>query len=263
MGTRLRITVLGRLAVSRGVLTAAPSAPKERKLLAMLLLGHGNPVPVRQLVDELWGSSPPRTVRTALQTHVLNLRGLLARQLHIPGDRVRRELVVTGNEGYQFRVGDADFDLHEYHRLAELGESELRAGHHLGAAESLRTAESLWTGPILPDTKHGLPLQCEITRLELQRDMVQELRIESDLALGRHRELLGELTALTVARPFDERVHEYLMTALYRSGRTIQALQVFQRLRTKMAQEMGLEPSRVIQDLQRRILRATAYESIP
>ncbi|MFF0384970.1 AfsR/SARP family transcriptional regulator [Streptomyces sp. NPDC004286] len=260
------ITVLGNLSMTgRTCDSAAPSAPKERKVLALLLFNYGRAVPVHLFVDELWASDPPKRARTALQTYVLNLRTRFARGLGMPASQVRDEVLVTRSEGYQFQLDGHSVDLHEFLRLVDLGEKAITNGDDTEAIEMLRRAEGLWTGPILPDVDHGLPLQSEIARLEQRRMVAQELRIESELRLGRHRELVSELSMLALRNPCHERYHEYLMFCLTRLGHRVQALEVFRRLRHSLIDELGLEPSERIQRLQREILdsRVASCVSLP
>ncbi|MEV2218177.1 AfsR/SARP family transcriptional regulator [Streptomyces sp. NPDC050997] len=251
------ITILGNLSMTgRQCDDAAPSAPKERKVLALLLFNYARAVPVHLFVDELWASDPPKRARTALQTYVLNLRTRLARDLGMPASRVRDEILVTRSEGYQFQLEGHPFDLHEFLRLVDIGDKAIVNGDDVKAIEVLRKAEGLWTGPILPDVEHGLPLQSEIARLEQRRTVAQELRIESELRLGRHRELVSELSMLALRHPCHERYHEYLMFCLNRLGHRVQALEVFRSLRHSLVDELGLEPSVRIQNLQQEILES-------
>ncbi|MFJ2906480.1 BTAD domain-containing putative transcriptional regulator [Streptomyces sp. NPDC087212] len=257
----LRITILGRLAVARrDGRTAAPTAPKERKILALLLLNHGRVVPTHTLAEELWSAHPPRKIGASLQTYVLNIRDRLARELGLPGRWVRDHLVVTSNEGYRFPSADGHFDLAEYLRLADLGEAATARGDSADAVRALRSAESLWRGPVLPDLEHGLPLRSEIVRLEQRQLVVRELRIEGELRLGGHRRLVSELAMLTVRHPYHERFHEYLMLALHASGQTVQALEAYQRLHRAMVREIGIEPSARTRRLHQDILCARVPE---
>ncbi|MGW3998736.1 AfsR/SARP family transcriptional regulator [Amycolatopsis sp. NPDC004772] len=255
MGDRTTITILGNLSIrGRHRSEAAPSAPKEREVLALLLFNYARVVPVHQLIDELWPAEPPRRARTALQTYILNLRRRLARELHLPPAHVRTEVLVTRSEGYRFQLADCFFDLHEYLGLATAGERAAAGGDDERAVELLRRAEKLWTGPVLPEIDHGLPLRSEITRLEQRRVAARELRIESELRLGRHRELVSELSMLVHQHPYHERFHEYLMFSLHRVDRRVEALEVFERLRHALHGELGLEPSERVQNLRRGIL---------
>ncbi|MGV9362138.1 AfsR/SARP family transcriptional regulator [Amycolatopsis sp. NPDC003731] len=255
MGDRTTITILGNLSIrGRHRSEAAPSAPKEREVIALLLFNYGRVVPVHQLIDELWPAEPPRRARTALQTYILNLRRRLAGELHLPPAHVRTEVLVTRSEGYRFQLADCSFDLHEYLGLAAAGERAAAGGDDERAVELLRRAEKLWTGPVLPEIDHGLPLRSEITRLEQRRVAARELRIESELRLGRHRELVSELSMLVHQHPYHERFHEYLMFSLHRVDRRVEALEVFERLRHALRGELGLEPSERVQNLRRGIL---------
>jgi DNA-binding SARP family transcriptional activator len=248
------ITILGNLSMTTGLDNAAPSAPKERKVFALLLFNYARAVPVHLFIDELWANEPPKRARTALQTYVLNLRTRLARELGVPASHVRENILVTRSEGYQFQLDDCPFDLHEFLRLVDLGEKAIADGDDVKAAAVLRKAEGLWTGPVLPDVEPGLPLQSEIARLEQRRTVAQELRIESELRLGRYRELVSELSMLALRHPYHERYHEYLMFCLNRLSHRAQALEVHRRLRHTLINELGLEPSERIQNLQREIL---------
>ncbi|MET8996420.1 AfsR/SARP family transcriptional regulator [Amycolatopsis sp. Hca4] len=255
MGDRTTITILGNLSIrGRHRTEAAPSAPKEREVLALLLFNYARVVPVHQLIDELWPSEPPRRARTALQTYILNLRRRLADGLRLPPAHVRNEVLVTRSEGYRFQLEDSVFDLHEYLNLSAAGERAAAAGDDVPAVDLLRRAEKLWTGPVLPDIDLGLPLKSEITRLEQRRVAARELRIESELRLGRHRELVSELSMLVHQHPYHERFHEYLMFSLHRVDRRVEALEVFERLRHALTSELGLQPSERVQNLRRGIL---------
>lgn len=263
MGDRTTITILGNLSIrGRHRSEAAPSAPKEREVIALLLFNYARVVPVHQLMDELWPAEPPRRARTALQTYILNLRRRLAQGLHLPAAHVRNEVLVTRSEGYLFQLADCFFDLHEYLGLAESGERAAASGDDVKAVELLRRAEQLWTGPVLPDIDHGLPLRSEITRLEQRRVVTRELRIESELRLGRHRELVSELSMLVHQHPYHERFHEYLMFSLHRVDRRVEALEVFERLRRSLISELGLEPSERVRNLRRGILESDEVQLV-
>ncbi|POM22841.1 Transcriptional regulatory protein EmbR [Actinomadura rubteroloni] len=252
-----RITVLGPLTLSTlNRVNAAPSAPKERKILVLLLLNHEQTVPVSVLIDELWGEAPPKSARTALQTHVMNVRRGLTEKFGLSSETVRRQVLTTSNDGYSINFGSVFFDLREYLRLIREGQNSVAAGNHHRSVELFQTAEALWQGPVLSDVEHGMPLRAEVTRLEQLRLASQETCIESELRLGRHRELIAELSRLTLQNPYHERLHEYLMLALHRAGRRVQALEVFHRLRKAMMDEVGLVPSGRVQRLQEEILHA-------
>ncbi|GAA1288101.1 AfsR/SARP family transcriptional regulator [Saccharothrix xinjiangensis] len=256
MGNRLKVEVLGPLGLSLGGVDAVPSAPKERQVLAVLLLNESRVVPVSALIDELWGDEPPKSALTTVQTYIVNIRKTLVERWGLPVARVRGELLTTVSTGYRFNTDHADHDLREYRRLVAAGRQAFHAGDEEGGVELLRRAEELRRGPVLVDVKRGRHLDTEIAGLEQAHLTVQESRIEAQLRLGEHRELLGELFTLTPHHPYHEHLHGYLMLSLHRCGRRNQALEVFRGLRESMVRELGLEPSPWLLRLQRDILRS-------
>jgi DNA-binding SARP family transcriptional activator len=224
---------------------------KQRALLAVLLLHAGQVVSAERLVDELWGEEPSERARSVLQVHVANLRKVLE-----PA-RPRRSAVGvlrTQPPGYLVEVGHDDLDLGRFERLAEQGRAALAAGDPEEAAGLLRAALELWRGPALADVVLKANGQGEVARLEERRLAALEDRIQAELAAGRHHELVGELEALIVAHPLRERLHGQLLLALYRSGRQAEALAGYRRMRETLAEELGIDPSRPLQELERAIL---------
>ncbi|MGK5627225.1 AfsR/SARP family transcriptional regulator [Streptomyces sp. URMC 123] len=258
----MAIGVLGPLALRSGGNTAEPSAPKERQVLSLLLMNHSQVVPVSVLIDELWPSRPPKTASTIIQTYILNLRKFLSRQCGMPPAQVAGELLRTRNRGYLFDTEACQFDLREYQRLEAAGRRALELGDPAHAVELLRRADGWWRGPALADVQRGLALEAEVTRLEQSRLLARELRIETELRIGRHREVLGELSMLVLQYPYHEHLHGYYMLALHRCGRRTQALEVFLRLRRVMSRELGLEPSPSLQRLQRDILETADLDPV-
>ncbi|MEU3711086.1 AfsR/SARP family transcriptional regulator [Streptomyces catenulae] len=257
MGVQIGIDVLGSLSLHTDEVQATPTAPKERKVLALLLMNHSQVVPVSQLVEELWHDSPPRTALTALQTYIRNIRRSIALKMSLPSAKVSGDLLRTRSQGYVFHTEACTFDLAEFRRLAEAGRAALRTGDQVGAVRQLQLADDLWQGSALVDVEQGLPLQAEVSRLEQARRTARGLRIETVLRIGRHEEVLGELAGLVLQQPFDEHLHAYYMLALQRSGRRPHALETFDRLRRSMADELGLEPSPDLRRLQQEILGPT------
>jgi DNA-binding SARP family transcriptional activator len=253
MSTEIR--VLGPLQFTHAGSSAAPTAPKPRAILALALLHVNQTVLVRDLSQELWGDRPPSSVLTTLQTYILSLRKLLARAFVIPTAQVAETILLTKPGGYLLRDTSDFFDLHEYERLAALGRRCLAAGDKESAADLLLRAQEIWQGPALADVRAGRILQPEIQELEESRLTTIEQGIEVRLSLGRHRELLSELSGLVTRHRLHENLHGLFMLALYRSGRRQEALGVFQRLRQTLKEELGLEPSRRLQLLQQAILR--------
>ncbi|MFJ2651932.1 BTAD domain-containing putative transcriptional regulator [Streptomyces sp. NPDC087420] len=258
------IDVLGALAVRQNGKSITPTAPKPRQVLAVLALHADQVVPVAALIEELWAGEPPRSARTTLQTYVLQLRSLIAAALKAepgaePGggaERTAKDILITLPGGYRLDTGGGTSDVKEFDRLAGLGYRAADAGDYPRAARQLRDALALWTGPPFADVQCGAQLDMEIKRLEESRLCALDQRIEADLRLGRHRELLAELTVLVSRYRTHENLHGQFMLALHRSGRRGEALSVYQRLRSTLVKELGLEPSAGVRRLQRSILMA-------
>ena len=220
------------------------SGPKPRALLAVLLLHANEVVPTDRLIDELWGEDSPDDAAAALRVNVSRLRKALP-----------RDVLTTRSPGYLVRVEPDELDLHRFERLVDEGRGLLARGLAADASARLRDALSLWRGPALADFAYESFAQAAIARLEEIRLAALELRIEADLALGRHDELVAELEALVAEHPLRERLRRYLMTALYRSGRQAEALDAYQDARRALVDELGIEPGAALQELERAILR--------
>ncbi|MCX4633230.1 AfsR/SARP family transcriptional regulator [Streptomyces sp. NBC_01443] len=268
------IEVLGTLAVREHGVSVTPTAPKPRQVLALLALHADQVVPVSALIEELWAGTPPRSARTTLQTYVLQLRALIANALEqgaaaaeggggaegaegAAGRRTAKDVLVTLPGGYLLNSGGGTSDVREFDRLAGIGYRAMDAGDFPGAARQLREALALWSGPAFADVHGGIQLDMEARRLEETRLCALDQRIEADLRLGRHRELLAELTVLASRYRTHENLHGQFMLALHRSGRRGEALDVYQRLRATLVRELGLEPSAALRRLQRSILMAS------
>ncbi|MEU8432030.1 AfsR/SARP family transcriptional regulator [Streptomyces sp. NPDC029216] len=251
------IDVLGALAVRENGISITPTAPKPRQVLALLALHADQVVPVSALIEELWGTMPPRSARTTLQTYVLQLRALIATALEGgDGERTAKDVLVTLPGGYLLNSGGGTSDVREFDRLAGMGYRAIDAGDFPVAAQRLREALALWSGPAFADVQGGVQLDMETRRLEETRLCALDQRIEADLKLGRHRELLAELTVLVSRYRTHENLHGQFMLALHRSGRRGEALDVYQRLRATLVRDLGLEPSTALRRLQRSILMA-------
>nr|WP_202558769.1 AfsR/SARP family transcriptional regulator [Streptomyces sp. SID5789] len=255
---------MGALSVREHGVSITPTAPKPRQVLALLALHADRVVPVSALIEELWDDEPPRSARTTLQTYVLQLRELIAAALAAggEGDVTAKDVLVTLPGGYRLDSRGGRVDFREFEQRAGAGYRAVDAEDFTGAARRLREALSLWTGTALADVSAGSRLGLEVKRLEELRLCALDQRIEADLRLGRHRELLSELTVLVNRHRMHESLHGQFMVALHRSGRRGEALSVYQRLRATLVHELGLEPSTTISRLQRSILTAAA-ESAP
>jgi predicted ATPase/DNA-binding SARP family transcriptional activator len=223
---------------------AALGAPKQRGLLALLLVNRRRVVTAEQLIDGLWGEEPPASAVQSLQVYVHGLRRALG-----------AERIETAGRGYRVVVGDDELDLDRFERTLERGRAALEAGRAEDAADDLREALAVWRGPALADLPEETRRAAEAERLEELRFGALELRYDAELACGRHDAVVAELEALTAEEPYRERFLQQRMLALYRCDRQADALEVYRAAREALAEDLGLDPSPALQDLERAILR--------
>jgi DNA-binding SARP family transcriptional activator len=222
--------ILGPVDVLDGERAVPLPAGKPVALLRALLLNRNRVVSVEDLIDELWGEDPPETAAKALQGHVSQLRKALG------ADRLS-----TKPPGYRLRVDEGELDLDRFEQLVRDGRERLAAGDAKAASRELESALGLWRGPA--------------PGLEERRLAALENRIEADLALGRHAQLVPELETLVARDPLQERLRGQLILALYRSGRQADALEQYRQTRETLVDQLGIEPSEALQELHRAILR--------
>ncbi len=247
------IRLLGPLTANLNHRPVVPSATKQRQVMAVLALNAGQVVTVSTLVEELWGDYPPPSCATTLQTYILQLRNRLAAAL--PGNgQEARQLLATRHGGYLLDDACCQIDVDEFGRLAQAGRAAAEIGDLRAASGLLARALALWRGPALVDVRLGHVLELEATSLEEIRLGVLERRIEADLALGRHADVLGELTLLAGRNPMNENFCALLMIALYRSGHVGRSLEAFLRLRAVLREELGVEPCPRLRRLQQAVL---------
>ncbi|HEX6344392.1 BTAD domain-containing putative transcriptional regulator [Umezawaea sp.] len=238
----LEVTVDGRPLPVRGVV--------QRSALGFLLLNAGQVVTTSDLVRALWTGGPPPSARKMLQNAISALRGTLTRN----GVGADVAALLSHASGYQFRVAPSAVDLAGFQRLAAQGRSDLAAGDWERAASALREGLDLWRGCALADLVETGVAWSELVELRGLRSAVLEDRFEADLACGRHHGIAAELEVAVDLRRDRERLSGQLMLALYRCGRQVDALAVFQRLRTHLGERFGLEPGRALRLLERAIL---------
>ncbi len=212
-------------------------------LLADLVLHSNEVVPAERLIDDIWGEDSSQTAATALRVNILRLRRAM------PPDAI-----ATRSPGYLVRVGPDQLDLHRFERLVARARRELDDGSAAEAVVRLDEAMSLWRGPALAEVAYEGFARAAIARLEEVRLDAVELRVEARLAMGQHREVTPELEQLVAENPLRERLRAHLMLALYRSERQADALSVFQETRQVLVDELGIDPSPALQDLERAIL---------
>jgi predicted ATPase/DNA-binding SARP family transcriptional activator len=246
--------ILGPLEVDEAGKAIPVLAGRQRALLAILLIHANEPVSSDELIDDLWGEHPPENPRKGLQVQVSRLRKAL-------GESSAR--VVTRPNGYLLRVEPDELDLDRCERLAREAREALAADDRGRAAQQLREALGLWRGPPLAEFAFESFAQGEIGRLEELRLALLEERIDADLACGRHSELVGELEALVAEQPLRERLRRQLVLALYRGGRQAEALEAYRAARLTLIDELGIEPTPALRELEQAILTHDAGVQAP
>jgi DNA-binding SARP family transcriptional activator len=224
---------------------------KHRMLLAKLLLHPNQVVSTDELIDAVWGEEPPPTVKQSLQNHVAALR----KAIEASGGAGPPRTLITRDPGYLLQVDPERLDLHRFQRLDREGRRALAEGDPAKAADLLRQALALWRGPALADVAASADVAWpELVGVEELQVASTEARIEAELALGGHHELVAELEALVRMYPLREHLHGQLMLALYRSGRQADALAAYRAARKILVNELGIEPSVGLQRLEQAIL---------
>lgn len=255
----VEISLLGPLTVSVNGELVTPTAPKPRRVLALLAMSANSVVRNEQIIEELWENKPPVSVTTTLQTYVYQLRKYLhltASTAGQPAPRAHRpvEALRTFASGYMLSLGPDALDSLRFERLVQTGRGQLESGAVAEAARILSEALRLWRGPALVDVNSGPILQIEVLRLEEIRKSALEARIDADLQLGRQHQLLSELIGLVAQQPTHEGFQGKLMLALYRAGRRSGALHAYRHARRALVTELGVEPSGELQRLHQAIL---------
>jgi DNA-binding SARP family transcriptional activator len=236
----LEFRLLGPLEVRDGEHAVSVPRQKQRALLAVLLLHAGRAVSKERLIDELWGEQPPKMAKGALENYVSQLRKVLG-----------KTMLTTQPGGYLLQAEPEQIDVFRFERLiadARRENTEVRAA-------KLVEALSLFRGPPLADLVFEPFAEVEVLRLEELELAAREDLIEAELELGRHAEVISELEALIAKHPYRERLRAQLMLALYRSGRQVDALAVYQSARRTLVDQLGIEPSEGLQELEQAILR--------
>jgi DNA-binding SARP family transcriptional activator len=239
----LEFRILGPLEVSDETGHVALGGPKQRGLLAILVLEAGRVVATDRLIDLLWGEEPPKTATASLQNAIGRLRRALG-----------ADVLETRAPGYVLRVAQDQIDAGRFERLL----TDARRLPAEERRERLEAALSLWRGPALAEFAFDDFAQAATRRLEELRLVAREEKIDADLELGRHGDVIGELEALVRDFPLRETFRKQLMLALYRAGRQAEALEVYQNARARFIEELGIEPGPELKQLQSEILRHEA-----
>jgi pentatricopeptide repeat protein len=238
--------VLGPLDVRVGDEPIALGGGKQRAVLAVLLLRAGEVVPVERLVDEVWGDDPPPSAAHTLESYVSRIRQLFNGY----GPRLVRKGV-----GYALELGDATLDARRFVELQEQASLAAAMDEPGDVIDLTAGALAMWRGPALADVALASAGRAEADRLEELRLRTYELRFDAELALGRHEQAIGEVQKLVAQNPYRERFVAQLMLALYRAGRHAEALDVYEQMRRRLDDDLGLQPSTDLQQLSGQIVR--------
>lgn len=243
----LCVDVLGPLRVTSGGVEVALGGQRARTLLALLVASIDHVVTTDRLIEGVWGDDPPATAKKALQVHISNLRRELGTDFPLK----------TAPGGYVIQSSSLTVDALKFGEDVRRATAMLRTDAAT-ASRLLFEALSAWRGPAYSDLGDEVALQREIGRLADLRLQALEHRVDADLRLGRHTEVLGELESITTDNPYRERLHAFHMLALYRSGRQTEALRAYQRTRSILVEELGIDPSPELQKLHLQILEQSS-----
>ncbi|CCK25631.1 regulatory protein AfsR [Streptomyces davaonensis JCM 4913] len=248
----VRFAVLGPVRAWRGERELDLGSPQQRAVLVALLLRRGRPVTLDELLNTVWGEDLPTAAVSVVRTYVSRLRKVLEPGRDVPESE---RVVVSVGDGYLARIPESALDLAVFERRVAEAKKLRATGLVSDAAQLLHTALDGWQGAALAGVPGPLA-ESERNRLAEERMTVLEARLDADLELGRHGEVIAELISLTGTHPLRERLCRLLMLALYRSGRQAEALEAYRRARTTLADELGIDPGAPLKDLHERILAA-------
>src|SRR3954447_18776800 len=240
----MQLGILGPLEVRADGRAVPLGGGKPRAVLAFLALHANQPVSAERVAVALWGDDAPNSAVKTVQVYVSRLRSALEDP----------DVLLTTPAGYCLRVQPGELDAERFERQVAEGREALATGSANLAAAALREALKLWRGPPLAELATTPFAPAEIARLEEQHLAAVEVRLDADLAAGRHAELIGELQQLTRRHPWRERLHAQVMLALYRSGRQADALEAYSHAREVLVEQLGIEPGAELHDLHEAIL---------
>ena len=242
----MEFRILGPVEVDSDGLIVELGGPRERALLARLIMAANHVVGADSLADDLWAGSPPPGYAGTLRVYVSRLRRVLASGA---------AALVTQPPGYRLNVDDSELDAHRFRSLAAAGAAELQEGRPETAARLLDQALALWRGPALADVADQAFAQAYAARLEEDRLAVIVSKLTAELACGRHAAVIGQLDQLVDGHPMREEFWSLRILALYRCGRQADALAAYDRLRAVLADELGIDPGPALRELHQRVLR--------
>ncbi len=242
--------VLGPLLMTSHGVRVPVGAPKQRAVLAMLLINRNRPVSVDSLINAVWDEDPVPAARTSIQAHVSNLRRLLRSAGVDP-----YQVLASAPPGYQLSVADPDCDLGRFTAAKVAGNQAAAAGRFDEASRHFSLALGEWRGPVLDDLCDYAFVDAFATALMEEKVAAHTARAEAEIACGRAGEVIGELEALTAEHPYREPLWAQLITAYYVTERQSDALGAYRRLKTALAEGLGIDPGRTVSALHERILR--------
>ena len=239
----LQFAVLGTVRISATGTPICAGGVTQRAVLAYLLLNSNKVVPISQIVTAIWDDNPPDTARKMVHNSVSAIRKTLAAY----AGGADAPALVTQAPGYLLQVDHDSVDLHLFRRLVALGRADLEAGEPAAARRQLRQGLDLWCGRALSDLVESGTRWSELAAIEDERISAYEDCFAAELACGRHREITPELKVLTAAEPLREGLGQQYMVALYRSGRQVEALNIFRNTRKALLDGLGVEPGPALQ----------------
>jgi DNA-binding SARP family transcriptional activator len=242
--------VLGPLQLNAGGTPVPLGAPKQRAVLAMLVINRNRPVSVESLINAVWDQSPVPAARTSIHSYVSNLRRLLGSAGYDPNTAL-----ASAPPGYQLSVADADCDLGRFITEKTAGVHAAAAGRFEDASSHLSAALAEWRGPVLDDLSDFAFVDTFATALMEVKVVAQTALAEAEIACGRADAVIVQLEALTVEHPFRERLWAQLITAYYVAERQSDALNAYRRLKANLAENLGIDPGPTVRSLHERILR--------
>ena len=246
----LQFGVLGPLQLRAGDALVPLGAPKQRAVLGTLLMNRNRAVSVDALIDAVWDQSPVPAARTSIHSYVSNLRRLLGSGSHDPNS-----VLASVPPGYQLNVADADCDIGRFVTEKNAGVHAAAAGRFEDASTYLSAALAEWRGPLLDDLREFPFVDTFATALSEVRVAVQTALAEAEIACGRADAMIPRLEVLSAEHPFRERLWAQLITAYYVAERQSEALDAYRRLKTNLAENLGIDPGPTVRSLHERILR--------
>ncbi|QIS16355.1 MULTISPECIES: BTAD domain-containing putative transcriptional regulator [Nocardia] len=246
----LDVRVLGPVRLLVGGEPVAVGGPKPRALLAALTVNRRRAVSSAALADMVWNEDPPDSYAASLQVFVSNIRKALRNSGVDPAMVLRTE-----SSGYRLEISENECDLGRFEAARDAGARAAEVGDHPGAGQLFGAALKEWSGRALADLAGLQFADGFATAMDEELLLVTSARIDAEIACGRASSVIGELVALTTDHPLREPLWVQLITALYLSGRQADALDACRRVRTVLAEELGIDPSPALMDLEQRVLR--------